>query len=266
MYDRFNRLIDYLRISVTDRCNLRCRYCMPEEGIRLLKHEDILTFDEIMKFTRVAVDRGIRKVRITGGEPLVRKGIVTLVGMIASIRGINDLSMTTNGALLGQYAQDLSDAGLQRINISLDTVDQNKYAYITRTGSLSDVFRGIEAAKKAGLNPVKINCVVKESKDEENAKAVASYCREHDLEIRYIRQMDLVSGSFRKVEGGAGGNCQTCNRLRLTSDGKLKPCLFDDAEFDIRELGYLRAIDLAIGVKPGKGSRNSRNGFYNIGG
>ncbi len=146
---RSNRSIDYLRISVTDRCNLRCRYCMPEEGIQLLRHEDILTFDEIKDFTRAAVDNGIRKVRITGGEPLVRKGIVTLVGMIASIRGINDLSMTTNAVLLEHFAKDLSAAGLQRVNISLDMVDPQKYAFITRSGNLSDVFRGIEAAKSA---------------------------------------------------------------------------------------------------------------------
>ncbi|MFZ0282083.1 MAG: radical SAM protein [Bacteroidales bacterium] len=266
MYDRFNRSIDYLRISVTDRCNLRCRYCMPEEGIQLLRHEDILTFDEIKDFTRAAVDNGIRKVRITGGEPLVRKGIVTLVGMIASIRGINDLSMTTNAVLLEHFAKDLSVAGLQRVNISLDTVDPQKYAFITRSGNLSDVFRGIEAAKSADLAPIKINCVIRESKDEDNARAVAAFCTENDLEIRYIKQMDLVSGSFSEVDGGSGGDCNRCNRLRLTSNGKLKPCLFSDTEFDVRELGYQKAIEMAVGVKPGKGSRNLKDGFYNIGG
>lgn len=151
MYDRFNRSINYLRLSVTDRCNLRCRYCMPEEGIRLLKHEDILTFDEIVEFTQIAVDNGITKVRITGGEPLVRKGIVSLVEMIADVRSIDDLSMTTNGILLAQFADDLFKAGLQRINISLDTVDPEKYSFITRTGNLSDVFRGIDAAKKGRI-------------------------------------------------------------------------------------------------------------------
>ena len=126
MYDRFNRNINYLRISVTDRCNLRCIYCMPEKGIHLLRHEDILSFDEIADFTRVAVANGVTKVRITGGEPLVRKGIVTLVGMISAIKGIKDLSMTTNGVLLKQFAQDLRAAGLQRVNISLDTIDPEK--------------------------------------------------------------------------------------------------------------------------------------------
>ncbi len=174
--------------------------------------------------------------------------------------------MTTNGTLLGQFAADLSGAGLQRINISLDTVDPEKFAFITRTGNLNDVFRGIEAAKKAGLSPVKINCVVKESSEEEDARAVASFCLGNGLEISYITQMDLVSGVFSMVEGGSGGNCSQCNRLRLTSNGKLKPCLFDDAEFDIRELGYQKAIEMAIGVKPVRGSANFKNGFYNIGG
>jgi len=266
VFDRFNRQIDYLRISVTDRCNLRCRYCMPEEGIKLLRHEDILTFDEITDFTRVAVAGGITRVRITGGEPLVRKGIVTLTGMIASIHGIKDLSMTTNGTLLAEFAGDLRNAGLQRINISLDTIDPVKYSSITRKGNLNDVFRGIEAAIKANLVPVKINCVVRESKSERDAMEVAGFCRSNGLEIRFIREMDLGRGTFSVVDGGSGGNCSACNRLRLTSAGKLKPCLFNDAEFDIRELGYEMAIKMAVEVKPEQGLNNFKNGFYNIGG
>jgi cyclic pyranopterin phosphate synthase len=266
MYDRFNREINYLRISVTDRCNLRCRYCMPEVGIRLLRHEDILSFDEIAGFTKAAVANGITKLRITGGEPLVRKGIVTLIGMIASIKGITDLSMTTNGVLLDQFAGDLYRAGLQRVNISLDTIDPEKFTYITRSGNINHVFKGIEAAKKAALLPVKINCVIRESCDEEDAKAVARFCRENNLEIRYIRQMDLVRGHFSTVYGGTGGNCSLCNRLRLTSNGKLKPCLFNNIEFDIREHGYDNAIKMAIGLKPEQGSNNQTDGFYNIGG
>ena len=266
MFDRFNRQIDYLRISVTDRCNLRCRYCMPEEGIKLLKHEDILTFDEITDFTRVAVASGITRVRITGGEPLVRKGIVTLTGMIAAISGIKDLSMTTNGTLLAEFAGDLRNAGLQRINISLDTIDPVKYSSITRKGNLNDVFRGIEAAIKANLVPVKINCVVRESKSERDAMEVAGFCKSNGLEIRFIREMDLGKGTFSVVDGGSGGNCSACNRLRLTSAGKLKPCLFNDAEYDIRELGYEIAIKMAVEVKPEQGLNNLKNGFYNIGG
>ena len=266
MYDRFNRNINYLRISVTDRCNLRCTYCMPAEGIQLLRHSDILTFDEITKFTMAAVESGVTKVRITGGEPLVRKGITALVRMIADIQGITDLSMTTNGVLLKQFARELRSSGLQRVNVSLDTIDPAKFTAITRTGNIKDVFEGINAAKEAGLLPVKINCVIKESKEEEEAMEVTRFCIDNDLEIRYIRQMDLVKGHFFMVDGGSGGDCSSCNRLRLTSNGKLKPCLFNNIEFDIRELGFEKAIKMAIELKPECGSKNETGTFYSIGG
>ena len=266
MFDRFNRKLNYLRISVTDRCNLRCTYCMPEQGIRLFRHEDILSFDEIAGFTKTAVSNGVTKVRITGGEPLVRKGVTVLVSMISKIKGIEDLSMTTNGTLLKQYAQELRATGLHRVNISLDTIDREKFRAVTRTGDLNDVFEGINAAKNAGLFPVKINCVIKDSKDEEQARAVTGFCKDNDLEIRYIRQMDLVMGHFSIVDGGIGGDCLLCNRLRLTSNGKLKPCLFSNIEFDIRQLGFEKAIQLAAELKPECGSKNETGTFYNIGG
>jgi len=266
VYDRFNRNINYLRISVTDRCNLRCTYCMPEEGIHLLRHEDILSFDEIKDFTEVAVAKGVTKVRITGGEPLVRKGITALVSMISNIKGIQDLSMTTNGVILKQFADELKEAGLHRVNISLDTIDPEKFRAITRTGNIHDVFEGINAAKRAGLLPVKINCVVIESKEEEEAKAVTMFCKDNNLGLRYIRQMDLVKGHFSMVDGGTGGDCSLCNRLRLTANGKLKPCLFSNIDFDIRELGYEKAIMMAIELKPECGSKNETGSFYNIGG
>ena len=266
MLDRFNRNLNYLRISVTDRCNLRCTYCMPEEGIQLFRHDEILSFDEIAGFTKVAVSNGVTKVRLTGGEPLVRKGVTTLVSMISEIKGIEDLSMTTNGTLLKQYARELRNAGLHRVNISLDTIDAEKFRIVTRTGNIEDVFEGIHAAKDAGLLPVKINCVIKDSREEEEARAVAGFCKDNDLEIRYIRQMDLVRGHFSVVDGGTGGDCSLCNRLRLTSNGKLKPCLFNNIEFDIRELGFEKAIHQAAESKPECGSRNETGSFYNIGG
>ncbi len=266
MLDRFERNISYLRISVTDRCNLRCTYCMPEEGIQLLRHSDILTFNEITDFCRVALNYGITKVRLTGGEPLVRKGITALVRMLSDLNGIVDLSMTTNGVLLRDFAGELKAAGLHRVNISLDTVDPGQFAEITRGGNISDVFDGIKAAKEAGLLPVKINCVIRESKDEDNAKGVTAFCRDNNLEIRYIRQMDLVRGHFSTVVGGTGGDCSVCNRLRLTANGKLKPCLFDDLQFDVRELGFERAFLSAIEQKPACGTVNNKGAFYNIGG
>ncbi len=266
MLDRFNRKLNYLRISVTDRCNLRCTYCMPEEGIQLFRHNEILSFDEIAGFTEVAVSNGVTKVRLTGGEPLVRKGVILLVSMLSEINGIEDLSMTTNGTLLKQYAKQLRDAGLHRVNISLDTIDPEKFRIVTRTGDINDVFEGINAAKSAGLLPVKINCVIKDSKEEEEARAVAVFCKDNDLEIRYIRQMDLIRGHFSVVDGGTGGDCSRCNRLRLTSNGKLKPCLFNNIEFDIRKLGFEKAIHQAAESKPECGSRNETGSFYNIGG
>ncbi len=266
MFDKFNRRINYLRISVTDRCNLRCVYCMPAEGIQLMEHDEILSFDEIIDVVKEAVDQGIDKIRITGGEPLVRKGIVDLVRMIAQIKGIKDFGMTTNGIYLDKFSQPLFDAGLQRINISLDTMDAAKYKAVTRLGDISMVLKGIEAAKKAGLAPIKINCVIKESSNEKDAQEVAEFCSNNNLKIRYIREMDLEKGQFWKVQGGEGGACQICNRLRLTSNGKIKPCLFSDLEYDVRELGVKQAINLALGNKPKSGTNSLVNKFSNIGG
>ena len=174
--------------------------------------------------------------------------------------------MTTNGVLLKQFAGELKSAGLQRINISLDTIDPVKFASITRTGNINDVFEGIQAARKAGLFPVKINCVIKNSKEEEEARGVAHFCKINDLEIRYITQMDLVKGHFSTVVGGTGGNCTLCNRLRLTANGKLKPCLFSNIEYDIRVLGFDRALKMAVESKPECGTTNETGAFYNIGG
>ena len=173
MYDRYNRKINYLRVSVTDRCNLRCTYCMPAEGVELMHHKDILRFDEIIEIIEYAVCQGVDKVRITGGEPLVRKGITDLIVMISKIKGIKDFGMTTNGVLLDKFAQPLADAGLHRVNISLDTLDADKYNKITRIGDITQVFKGINAAKKAGLTPIKINCVVSKSSNEPDAVEVA---------------------------------------------------------------------------------------------
>jgi cyclic pyranopterin phosphate synthase len=239
---------------------------MPEQGVELIRHQDILSFEEIQEIVEVCVQLGVDKVRITGGEPLVRKGIVNLVEMISSIPGINDLSMTTNGILLDQYSRPLFEAGLQRINISLDTLDPGKYKMLTRGGDIAKVVQGIKAASDSGLKPIKINCVIKENQDEEDARTVAAFCKENGYEVRFIKEMNLKSGRFSKVIGGDGGNCNTCNRLRLTANGKIKPCLFSDLEFDVRELGVEQAILRAIGKKPESGTENMVNSFSNIGG
>lgn len=266
MFDSFKRNITYLRVSITDRCNLRCLYCMPDDGIRLLDHKEILSFEEIIAVIKVAVANGIDKVRITGGEPLVRKGVVHLVEMISGLDGIKDFGLTTNGILLRNFATQLSQAGLHRVNISLDTVNPEKYRQITRGGDVREVFRGIDAARKAGLEPLKINCVVKNSSMEPDAMQVKEYCRTEGLEVRFIHEMDLESGCFTVVEGGRGGDCTRCNRLRLTADGKIKPCLFNDLGFDIREFGIEGAFRKAVEMKPERGSLNLSNKFHNIGG
>lgn len=266
MYDQFNRKINYLRVSVTDRCNLRCEYCMPEEGIKLVSHDETLRFSEIYDCVTFAVGNGIDKIRITGGEPLVRKGIITLVEMIAGIPGIKDFSMTTNAILLDKYAQKLADSGLNRVNISLDTLDEVKYRNITRGGNIYNVLNGIEAAKNAGLNPIKVNCVIKKSKNEKDALMVSEFCKNNNLEVRYIHQMDLGKGDFHVVDGGTGGDCSICNRLRLTATGNIMPCLFSDRSFNIRELGIKNAFLKALENKPKEGCHANNNNFYNIGG
>lgn len=266
MYDSFKRKITYLRVSVTDRCNLRCTYCMPECGITPLPHSEVLTFEEITNVIRYAVEHGVSKVRITGGEPLVRRNIVELVKMTAAIPGINELAMTTNGVLLDRFAHQLKAAGLQRVNISLDSVDPERFRQITRVGRLEAVFRGIAAAREAGLEPVKINCVIKKSPDEPDAMAVKEFCRQEGLQLRFIKEMNLETGQFSQVIGGDGGHCASCNRMRLTANGDLRPCLFSDLAYNVRTLGIEKAFEAALNNKPACGSVNHKNQFNNIGG
>ncbi len=265
MLDRFNRRINYLRISVTDRCNQRCFYCMPEEGVNFIKHEDILSYEEITEITKELVELGIDKVRLTGGEPLARRGIISLVSMLANIKGIQDFSMTTNGVLLTKYAEDLKKNGLGRLNVSLDSVDPIKYKMITNSDTLSEVLAGLQVAVKAGFDNIKLNCVIKESSEEKDAKEVAEYAARNGFEIRFIRMMDIAEGKFWPVEGGEGGNCSCCNRLRLSSDGRLFPCLFSDSSFSIKKLGVKEAFTQALSYKPESGEK-AENKFYTLGG
>lgn len=265
MYDLFNRHINYLRISVTDRCNFRCSYCMPEEGVPMKKHEEILSFQEICDVVEYGVSKGINKLRITGGEPLVRKDISKLIKQLADIDGVQDIGLTTNGVLLPQYAAELKQAGLKRVNISLDTLDPEKFRRITQ-GELSDVLKGIDAALEHGLEPVKINFVKVPGINQEDETKVKSFCKDRGLELRSIRQMNLKTGEFYPVNGGSGGVCSICNRLRLTADGFLVPCLHSGLRFNVRELGIKEAFRQAVENKPEKGMGTESHEFSNIGG
>lgn len=265
MLDRFNRDVNYLRISVTDRCNQRCIYCMGREDPEFIKFDSILSFEEIYEFTKTAVRLGITKVRITGGEPLVRKNIVTLVKMLSGIEEIKNLSMTTNGVLLGKFATELKKAGLHRINVSLDSVNPETYKEITTGGDLNMVLDSLEKAKNTGFSAIKINCVIQSSFEEIDAKGVAEYCSANGFQIRYIRMMDPNEGKFWPVNGGEGGKCENCNRLRLSSNGKIFPCLFSNTFFSIKELGHEEAIRQAIKFKPKSGYKTNTK-FHKIGG
>lgn len=193
MRDDNGRNIDYIRISVTDRCNLRCRYCMPEEGVDLMRHEDILTYQEILRIAGVGAKLGLKRVKVTGGEPLVRKGVSQLIGEIAALDGIEDVTMTTNGILLGEMALELKKAGLSSVNVSLDTLDPQRFHEITRRDRFSDVMRGIDAAAESGLR-VKINCAVMEALSREDVLAFAAFAVERGIPVRFIEMMPIGQG------------------------------------------------------------------------
>jgi len=266
MIDRWGRRIDYLRIAVTDRCDLRCLYCRPGEEAPLLERSALLSFEEIAAAAEAAVRRGVTRIRLTGGEPLARRDLETLVAMLSVLPGLGDLSMTTNGISLAGKAEALAAAGLKRVNVSLDAIDPQRYSAITRGGDVSRVLAGLLAARRAGLKPIKLNCVVAESSDEPDARQVAEFARAQGLAVRFIRRMDLAHGHFAVVEGGEGGNCPRCNRLRLTCDGFIRPCLFSDESFSVRELGIEEALDRALAHKPQAGSACRSRGMHAIGG
>lgn len=266
MRDAFGRPITYIRVSITDRCDLRCLYCMPAAGVVALKHDDILSYEEIADFLEVAASRGIETVRITGGEPLVRRDVTYLVARVAAIAGVRNLCMTTNGTRLEALAAPLRAAGLHRVNVSLDALDPDRYRELTRGGEVVHVLRGLRAARAAGLRPIKINCVVTRSSDEPDARAVGAFAAREGFEVRYIQRMDIARGSFRVVEGGSGGDCGICNRLRLSADGFLRPCLLSDIKVSIRGRDYAEVLDEVVGLKPVAGTRNSDGRMSAIGG
>lgn len=282
LVDSFGRVHDNLRISITDRCNIRCIYCMPE-SVTFLPRESLLSYEEIERFVRVAASLGVNKIRLTGGEPLVRRDLPGLVARIAAVEGITDIGLTTNGILLAPMAKELHDAGLRRVNVSLDTLDPARFLQITRRTGLEQTIAGILAAVEAGFDPVKLNAVAMKGVNEDDIVPLARFAREHRLELRFIEYMplDAIDGWERgkvmvadeilgRIADGVGplradensdprapaadyvyedgvGRlgiiasvsrpfCATCNRVRLTSEGKLRNCLFSLEETDIRAL------------------------------
>jgi cyclic pyranopterin phosphate synthase len=266
MLDQYNRDIYYLRISVIDRCNLRCTYCMPEEGIKLKPHDDILSYEEIKEVVEVAVKLGFSKFRLTGGEPLIRKGIVSLVKNLSDIDGVKTLAMTTNGLLLPIYAKELKAAGLTRLNISLDSLREDRFKKISRGGDLAQALAGIQAAKDAGFEKTKLNVVMVDGFNDDEKEEFKLFAQQNNMKVRFIKKMDLKSGDYYAVEGGEGGNCSICNRIRLLADGTVRSCLFSDQEFNIRKDGIEGALKKAIGNKPAKGHKSSKREMVEIGG
>ena len=301
--DRFFRTIDYLRISITDRCNLRCLYCMPPDGISATTCTDILRYEEIIRVVKVAARLGVRKIRLTGGEPLMRRNISFLISSIKNIGGIEDLSLTTNGILLEESVRRLADAGLDRVNVSLDSFKEDRYRQITRGGSLAAVLKGLEAAAQAGLTPIKLNMVPVRGMNDDEIVSFARMTLDTEYQVRFIECMPSSHARFWSPEkyittdeikklieplgplipvrirkhgpskyfrfAGAKGVigfisaltnhfCNDCNRLRLTADGKLRPCLFSETEIDLRspirrgasDDEIERLIRLSVAVKP----------------
>ena len=294
MIDQFGRSITYLRISVTELCNLRCRYCMPAEGVCKRSHLDMLTEDEMIQAVEAAASLGITKLRITGGEPLVKKNIVSICRRAAAVTGIQEVCLTTNGVLLPELAKPLHEAGVRRLNLSLDTLNPEKYAYITRIGDLNRFWEGFHAALEAGFEKIKINAVLMGGFNDDEIIPLAQMTKQYPVDMRFIEMMPMYDGGdfdssayipYTRVleklpdavpvqqDGcvaklyclpGALGNiglispvsahfCADCNRIRLTADGKVKPCLHSNVEYALKGLdfaGMRGQLEKAIWNKP----------------
>jgi cyclic pyranopterin phosphate synthase len=291
LIDGFGRVHNNLRISVTDRCNLRCTYCMPEEVV-FMDRAELLSFEEITHFVRVAVPLGVDKIRLTGGEPLMRRDLPRLVAMIAAVDGVRDIGLTTNGLLLADQAQALYDAGLRRINVSLDTLDPKRFRELARRDGLEKVIEGIHAARQVGFTPVKVNAISIRGVTEHEVVSLALFARKHGLELRFIEYMPIGADQWERqrvyfaheileqlerevapvvpaedydprapamefsyLDGGGRVGiiasvsrpfCMSCNRIRLTADGKLRNCLFALDEVDVKQLLRQGAPDAQI--------------------
>ncbi len=271
--DNYGREINYIRLSLTDKCNFCCRYCREENGITDIPHQSVLTLEEMYAIVNEFVTLGVTKVRLTGGEPLVKKNFLWLVEKLGKLEGLKDLCITTNGALFPKYAQALKDAGVNRVNFSLDTLDPEKFAYITRNGKLEDILAGIKTAQQLGFSPIKINTVlIKGFNDSPKDQAeMKNFCEEQNIIGRTIKEMSLENGAFEPLitdePETTAGVCHKCNKLRITCDGKILPCLFSDNFVDIRKEKSIKdAIYKSLEIKPKSGESNSNYKINQIGG
>ncbi|MGB2956749.1 MAG: radical SAM protein [Anaerolineales bacterium] len=268
MYDRFHRQITYIRIAVTDRCNLRCTYCMPSHGVPLKSRHRILSYESIVRIIQEATKLGISKVRLTGGEPLVRKNIDRLVKEIRSVTDVKELTLTTNGVLLDSSAEKLKRAGLDRLNISLDTLTPQKYHTLTRGGDLDRVMHGIDAAQRVGFQNTKLNMVLIPGFNDQEVEKMIEFCRKHKLVLQRINHYSLsnYSAMNQKYKTERPLSCEQCNRIRLTADGNLKPCLFSDLEFPVDLNNIAESLRKAILNKSENGKQCTSRGIWEIGG
>ena len=265
MYDWFDRAITYLRISVTDKCNLRCRYCMPEEGVQGRPHSDFLSLEQITEAARAAVRLGMRKIRLTGGEPLVKRGIVDLVRMLRGIGGLEHLAMTTNGTLLARHARELKEAGLDSLNVSLDTLDPERYRELTRGGDIDDAIEGLRAALAEGF-PVKVNMVVLADTTEGEIARMRGFCEAEGARLQLINHYELSAGKKDDYRFDRPPLCASCNRIRLMADGMLKPCLHSDAEVRLDFSRLEESLREAVLAKPARGGVCTQRAMPQIGG
>jgi len=265
MRDSFDRDVTYLRISVTDKCNLRCRYCMPPEGVNLRRHGDFLSLEQMAAVARAAAGLGIAKVRLTGGEPLVKRGIVDLVAMIAAIDGVEHLAMTTNGTLLASLARPLREAGLDSINLSLDTLDPGRYRELTRGGNIDDALAGLSAALAAGF-PVKINMVMLGDTPAGEVDRMRDFAAAQGARLQLINHFSVAETKRDQPAFDRPPPCERCNRIRLTADGMLKPCLHSDEEIRLDFTRLEESLREAILAKPQRGGACTERAMSQIGG
>ncbi len=265
MLDSYNRPITYIRISVTERCNLRCVYCMPEEDTICTSEQKTLSFDNLMQVVTVAADMGMEKVRITGGEPLVRQGVPEFIGRIKALQKVQFVGMTTNGTLLRKYKQELQQSGVDRINLSLDTLHADRYKTLTRGGDIEQVFDGIFAMKEANI-PIKINMVITKESTAQEIEEMKAFTQKEALELQLIKEYRLSTQKDDDHPYHRPPHCGGCNKIRILSNGIIKPCLHSDIEIPLDMNHIQESLEYAIGIKPLAGSSSQRDNIAKIGG